>query len=82
MNRLLDAGQQIVATSDRFPKDLDGLEMRLKSRFSWGLTIGIDPPELETRVAILLSKAKLAGAVLPEDVAFFIADRINANVRA
>ncbi|MEC7030474.1 MAG: chromosomal replication initiator protein DnaA [Pseudomonadota bacterium] len=81
INSLLDAGQQIVATSDRFPKDLDGLENRLKSRFSWGLTVGIDPPELETRVAILLSKAQLSGVRLPEDVAFFIADRIESNIR-
>lgn len=81
INTLLDAGQQIVATSDRFPKDLDGLENRLKSRFSWGLTVGIDPPELETRVAILLSKAQLSGVRLPEDVAFFIADRIESNIR-
>lgn len=81
INSLLDAGQQIVATSDRFPKDLDGLENRLKSRFSWGLTVGIDPPELETRVAILLNKAQAVGAKIPEDVAFFIADRIQSNVR-
>ncbi|MCP8352240.1 chromosomal replication initiator protein DnaA [Candidatus Synchoanobacter obligatus] len=81
MNSLLDAGQQIIATSDRFPKELEGLESRLKSRFSWGLTVGIDPPELETRVAILLSKAKMSGVRLPEDVAFFIADRIQSNVR-
>lgn len=81
INSLLDAGQQIVATSDRFPKELDGLENRLKSRFSWGLIVGIDPPELETRVAILLSKAKLSGVRLPEEVAFFIADRIQSNIR-
>lgn len=81
MNSLLDCRQQIVATSDRFPKDLDGLESRLRSRFSWGLTVGIEPPELETRVAILLSKAKLSGVRLPEDVAFFIADRIESNIR-
>jgi chromosomal replication initiator protein len=81
INSLLDAGQQIVATSDRFPKELEGLENRLKSRFSWGLTVGIDPPELETRVAILLSKAKMSGVRLPEDVAFFIADRIQSNIR-
>lgn len=81
MNSLLDNGQQIVATSDRFPKDLDGLEDRLKSRFSCGLIVGIEPPELETRVAILLHKAKLSGVQLSEDVAFFIADRIQTNVR-
>lgn len=81
MNSLLDNGMQIVATSDRFPKDLDGLEDRLKSRFSCGLTVGVEPPELETRVAILLHKAKMAGVDLSEEVAFFIADRIKTNVR-
>ena len=81
INCLLDSGLQIVATSDRFPRDLEGLESRLKSRFCCGLTVGIDPPELETRVAILLSKARFAGVNLPEDVAFFIADRIQSNVR-
>lgn len=81
MNVLLDNGQQIVATSDRFPKDLEGLEERLKSRFSCGLTVGVEPPELETRVAILKHKAKLSGVELSEDVAFFIAERIKSNVR-
>ncbi len=81
INCLLDSGLQIIATSDRFPRDLEGLQDRLKSRFCCGLTVGIDPPELETRVAILLSKAKQAGVDLPEDVAFFIADRIQSNVR-
>ncbi|UTC24577.1 chromosomal replication initiator protein DnaA [Candidatus Comchoanobacter bicostacola] len=81
INSLLDSGQQIVATCDRFPRDLEGLEDRLKSRFSCGLTVGIDPPELETRVAILLSKARASDILLPEEVAFFIADRIQSNVR-
>lgn len=81
MNTLLDSGQQIVATSDRFPKDLDGLQDRLRSRFCSGLTVGVEPPELETRVAILLHKAKMANASMNEDVAFFIADRIKSNVR-
>lgn len=81
MNVLLDNGQQIVATSDRFPKDLEGLEDRLKSRFSCGLTVGVEPPELETRVAILRHKAKMSGVELSEDVAFFIAGHIKSNVR-
>ncbi|MDC3180658.1 chromosomal replication initiator protein DnaA [Gammaproteobacteria bacterium] len=81
INCLLDSGLQIIATSDRFPRDLEGLQDRLKSRFCCGLTVGIDPPELETRVAILLSKAKQAGVDLSEDVAFFIADRIHTNIR-
>lgn len=81
MNSLLDAGIQMVVTCDRFPKELEGLEDRLKSRFSCGLTVGIDPPDLETRVAILMRKASLSGVELPEVVAFFIAERINGNVR-
>lgn len=81
MNALLDNGQQIVATCDRYPKDLEGLQDRLKSRFCSGLTVGIEPPEMDTRVAILVHKAKMAGVDLSEDVAFFIADRIKTNVR-
>ena len=80
-NSLLEGKQQIIFTSDRFPKDIEGLEDRLKSRFGWGLTVAIDPPELETRVAILISKAELKGVVLPPDVGFLIAQRIRSNVR-
>lgn len=81
MNALLDARKQIILTSDRYPKELDGLEERLKSRFSWGLTVGIEPPELETRVAILVSKAEQSHIELPQEVAFFIAEKVNSNVR-
>ena len=68
-------------TCDRFPKELDGLDDRLKSRFSWGLTVSVEPPDLETRVAILLSKAELLGFELQQDIALFIAQRIRTNVR-
>ena len=81
VNTLLDSGQQIVLTSDRYPKELDGIEDRLKSRFAWGLSVCIEPPELETRVAILLEKSLSLGHHLPEDVAFFIASEIHSNVR-
>ncbi len=80
-NALLEGQRQIVLTCDRFPKEVNGLEERLKSRFGWGLTVAIEPPELETSVAILMSKAAGEGAVLPEEVAFFIAQRIRSNVR-
>ena len=80
-NALLEGKQQIVLTCDRFPKELDQLDDRLKSRFSWGLTVSVEPPELETRVAILMSKAEGAHAALPEEVAFFIAKRVKSNVR-
>lgn len=80
-NTLLDGHQQIVLTCDRYPKEINGLEERLKSRFGWGLTIAIEPPELETRVAILISKAQQAKIHLPSDVAFFIAKHIQSNVR-
>ncbi len=68
-------------TCDRYPKEVNGLEERLKSRFGWGLTIAIEPPELETRVAILMSKASQEGVELPDEVAFFIAKRIRSNIR-
>jgi chromosomal replication initiator protein len=68
-------------TCDRYPKEVRGLEERLKSRFGWGLTVSIEPPELETSVAILMSKASNEGVELPEEVAFFIAKRIRSNVR-
>ncbi|OGT07858.1 MAG: chromosomal replication initiation protein DnaA [Gammaproteobacteria bacterium RBG_16_37_9] len=80
-NALLDAEQQIVLTCDRYPKELSGLEERLKSRFGWGLTVAIEPPELETRVAILMSKAECSRIVLPNEVAFFMAKHIQSNVR-
>lgn len=80
-NALLEGQQQIILTSDRYPKEIEGVEERLKSRFGWGLTVAIEPPELETRVAILMSKAEHAKIELPYDVAFFIAKRIRSNVR-
>ncbi len=80
-NTLLEGQRQVILTCDRYPKEVSGLEERLKSRFGWGLTVAIEPPELETSVAILMSKAAAAGVVLPEDVAFFIAKRIRSNVR-
>jgi chromosomal replication initiator protein len=80
-NALLEGQQQVILSCDRYPKEVTGLEERLKSRFGWGLTVAIDPPELETCVAILMSKAHGAGVDLPEEVAFFIAKRIRSNVR-
>ena len=80
-NALMDAKQQIVLTSDRYPKEVAGLEERLKSRFGWGLTVAIEPPELETSVAILMQKAHQSQIQLPENVAFFIAQNIRSNVR-
>lgn len=80
-NALLEDQQQIVLTCDRYPKEVSGLEERLKSRFGWGLTVAIEPPELETSVAILLSKAMLEGVELPEEIAFFIAKCVRSNVR-
>ena len=80
-NALLEGQKQIIMTSDRYPKEVDGLEDRLKSRFGWGLPVAIDPPELETRVAILKSKASLSGTDLPNEVAFFIAKRLPSNIR-
>lgn len=81
-NALFESQQQIILTSDRFPKEVDGLEDRLKSRFGWGLTVAVEPPDLETRVAILQSKAQqLFGVELPNDVAFFIGKRVRSNVR-
>lgn len=80
-NALLEGGQQMILTCDRYPKEIDGLEERLKSRFGWGLTVAVEPPELETRVAILMKKAAQANIDLPHDAAFFIAQRIRSNVR-
>ena len=80
-NALFESKQQIVLSSDRFPKEVKGLEERLKSRFGWGLTVQIEPPDLETRVAILQSKAIQVKTELPTDVAFFIGKKIRSNVR-
>jgi chromosomal replication initiator protein len=80
-NNLLEGQRQIILTCDRFPKEVDNLDERLQSRLGWGLTVAIEPPELETRVAILIKKAHQNLVVLPEDVAFFIAQRIRSNVR-
>ncbi len=80
-NALLDSKQQIVLTCDRYPKEVEGLEARLRSRFSWGLTIVIEPPDFETRVAILLNKAQERGVQLEESVAFLIAERLRSHVR-
>lgn len=81
-NSMLESNQRIVITCDRFPKEVAGLEDRLKSRFSWGLSVAVEPPELETRVAILLAKAEANATSLPQEVAFFIATRVRSNVRA
>ncbi|MDH5484029.1 MAG: chromosomal replication initiator protein DnaA [Gammaproteobacteria bacterium] len=80
-NALLESGSQIILTCDRYPKEVEGLEERLKSRFGWGLPVCIDPPELETRVAILQKKAEEFGVELPNEVAFFIGKRIRSNIR-
>lgn len=80
-NALLEGQQQIILTSDRYPKEIEGMEERLKSRFGWGLTVAVEPPELETRVAILITKAEQSNIDLPYEVAFFIAKRIRSNVR-
>uniref|UniRef100_UPI0008DDB99B chromosomal replication initiator protein DnaA n=1 Tax=Vibrio cholerae TaxID=666 RepID=UPI0008DDB99B len=80
-NALLEGNQQIILTSDRYPKEISGVEDRLKSRFGWGLTVAIEPPELETRVAILMKKAEDHQIHLPDEVAFFIAKRLRSNVR-
>jgi chromosomal replication initiator protein len=81
-NALFESNQQIILTSDRFPKEVTGLEERLRSRFGWGLTVAIEPPDLETRVAILKKKAiQLFGIDLPNEVAFFIGKRVRSNIR-
>lgn len=80
-NGLLDGRNQVILTCDRYPKDIKGLEDRLISRFGWGLTVAVEPPELETRIAIVKSKSSQAGNSLPEDVAFYIAKHIHSNVR-
>lgn len=80
-NALFERQQQIILTCDRYPKEIVGVEERLKSRFGWGLTVAVEPPELETRTAILLSKAEQSNIQLPQEVAFFIAKHIQSNVR-
>lgn len=80
-NALLEGNQQIILTSDRYPKEINGLEERLQSRFGWGLTVAVEPPDLETRVAILMKKAEQNRIILGRDCAFFIAQRIRSNVR-
>ena len=80
-NSLLEGRHQMILTCDRYPKEIEGLEERLKSRFGWGLTVGVEPPELETRVAILKKKAEQMNLLLTDDVAFFIAQKLRSNVR-
>ena len=80
-NALLEGGQQMILTCDRYPKEIDGVEERLKSRFGWGLTVAVEPPDLETRVAILMKKAEQSHISLEHEAAFFIAQRIRSNVR-
>ncbi len=80
-NALLEGNQQVVMTCDRYPKEVEGLEERLKSRFGWGLTVAVEPPELETRVAILMNKAQQFNVDIPDEVAFFIAQRVKSNIR-
>lgn len=80
-NALLEGGQQIILTCDRFYKEITGLEERLKSRFGWGLTVAVEPPELETRAAILVKKAAMCNVELPSEAAMFIAQRLRSNVR-
>lgn len=80
-NALLEGQRQVILTCDRYPKEVQGLEERLKSRFGWGLTVAIEPPELETRVAILMKKATQSEIELPHEVAFFIAKHIRSNIR-
>lgn len=80
-NALLEGGQQMILTCDRYPKEIEGVEERLKSRFGWGLTVAVEPPDLETRVAILMKKAEQSHVELSSEAAFFIAQRIRSNVR-
>jgi len=80
-NTLIEGQSQIIMTCDRYPKEVGGLEERLQSRFGWGLTVAVDPPDLETRVAILISKAEQTNIQLSNDVAFFIAQKIRSNIR-
>lgn len=80
-NALFDSRQQIILTCDRYPREVEGLEPRLKSRLGWGLSVAIDPPDFETRAQIVLSKARERGALIPADVAHLIAKKMRSNVR-
>lgn len=80
-NALFDSRQQIIMTCDRYPREVDGLEPRLKSRLAWGLSVAIDPPDFETRAAIVLSKARERGSHIPDEVAFLLAKKMRSNVR-
>ncbi|TKR30133.1 chromosomal replication initiator protein DnaA [Luteimonas gilva] len=80
-NALFDGKQQIILTCDRYPREVEGLEPRLKSRLAWGLSVAIEPPDFETRAQIVLSKARERGTLIPEDVAFLIAKKMRSNVR-
>jgi chromosomal replication initiator protein len=80
-NALIDARRQIVLTSDRYPKEIDGVDERLKSRFTWGLSVAVEPPDLETRMAILIAKGEANQVQLPKEVALFVAQRVRSNVR-
>lgn len=80
-NALIEGGKQVIMTCDTFPKQIEGMDERLISRFSWGLTVEIQPPELEMRVAILINKARVEGTEMPEEVAFFVAKNVRSNVR-
>jgi chromosomal replication initiator protein len=80
-NALFDGKQQIILTCDRYPREVEGLEPRLKSRLAWGLSVAIEPPDFETRAQIVLSKAHERGTNIPEDVAFLIAKKMRSNVR-
>ena len=80
-NALFDGKQQIILTCDRYPREVEGLEPRLKSRLAWGLSVAIEPPDFETRAQIVLSKARERGTNIPEDVAFLIAKKMRSNVR-
>ncbi len=80
-NSLFDDGKQIILTCDRYPREIDNIDDRLQSRFSWGLSVAIEPPELQTRVAILMKKAEERNVHLPEEVALFIGQKLRTNVR-
>ena len=80
-NALFDSRQQIIMTCDRYPREVDGLEPRLKSRLAWGLSVAIDPPDFETRAAIVLAKARERGTIVPDEVAFLLAKKMRSNVR-
>ena len=80
-NALFDGKQQIILTCDRYPREVEGLEPRLKSRLAWGLSVAIEPPDFETRAQIVLSKARERGVAIPEDVAFLLAKKMRSNVR-